>query len=455
MIHAHINDIVKCTKGKLVKGNEEVQVRGVSIDSRTVKKGNLFIAIKGVNFDGHRFVAQAIKKGAAAIIVSKRKVVPCDVPTILVNDTTQALGEVARFHRCRFSIPLIAITGSTGKTTTKDMIAAVLKVKFKVLKNIKTENNQFGVPLTLLKLNASYDVVVLELGTNQPGDIPWLAYVAQPTVAVFTNIGESHLQGLKTPQGVFREKYQLIKHTAEDGTVIFNGDDIYLKTITNKKLSQTKITFSIQEKSDYQAMKIKKSGNYKLCFQTYRNIFSIVSPAEHNIYNALAAMCCGRFFKISFDDIKGRISRFKGADGRQIVKKCKNFWLIDDTYNSNPVSFKSALKTLSSFETKGRKILVFGDMMELGSQAQDLHQRMGKLIRQSSIDAIFTFGQYSDQITKEITKNSKAMQARHCKTQNKLQQHLQHFCQKGDVILIKGSRSMKMERVVDFLCSIT
>jgi len=231
-----INEILKATKGALVQGPAEGRVRSVCIDSRVVKKGALFIAVKGEVFDGHDFIDGVITKGVRVLVVHRIiEIKDSNVTVIHVKDTMRALGDIARFHRLRFKIPVITLTGSAGKTTTKEMVAAVLGRKYKVLKNEGTQNNHIGVPLTLLKLKASHDIVILECGTNQPGDIGWLADVARPRVAVFTNIGESHLEKLKTTAGVLKEKWMLTSFMGTDGTVVINADDAHLSRQADKK----------------------------------------------------------------------------------------------------------------------------------------------------------------------------------------------------------------------------
>ena len=227
-----LKEIVQATGGKLFHAFKIRKIKGVSTNSRTLKKGELFIAIQGQKFDAHHFIPNVIEAGASAVVISKKEFIPkIEIPTVLVADTTKALGNIASFHRQRFKIPVVAITGSAGKTTTKEMIAAVLQTQYKVLKNFKTENNQFGVPLTLLQLRKSHEIVVMEIGTNHFGDIRWLTQVLQPTVAIFTNIGESHLEFLKNPAGVFREKSDLIRYQSLRGHIIFNSDDEQLKKI--------------------------------------------------------------------------------------------------------------------------------------------------------------------------------------------------------------------------------
>ncbi len=452
-----IKEIHQATRGTLIKeGTALKTIRGVSIDSRTIGPQELFIAIRGDRFDGHDYTAEAIEKQAALIIVSKKNFsFPPNLPhppVILVADTTQALGQLAHFHRQRFSIPIIAITGSNGKTTTKEMIAAVLSARYNVLKNVATENNHIGVPMTLLRLNPSYQMVVLEFGTNRFGDIRWLSQITSPTVGLFTNIGESHLEFLKTPSGVFKEKTEMIKYLKPPATLVINRDDLYLKRILNRKFKEKILTYGIDSPLDFQASGVKITGQAQLQFKVNkRQTFQLKTPAAHNVYNALAAIVCGRLFDLSFQEIQDRITDFNFPKGRQAVHRNDRFVVIDDTYNANPVSVRSALETLKSLDAKGKKIFVCADMLELGSQSKELHAAIGKSVGQSPIDAVFTIGQFARLISQTVKKENKDLTADHFDTIEGVHNRLKEYCQTGDVILVKGSRGMRMERTVEFL----
>src|SRR3989338_2577782 len=352
----NVEELQKASQGKLIQGKSSARVKGVSINSRAIKKGEVFIAIPGPNFDGHDFVTDAIKKKAAVVIVTKNlKRIPGYIPVIQVKDTVKALGKIARAFRDRFSIPVIAITGSAGKTTTKEMLAYTLGNDFNVLKNIKTENNHIGVPLTLLKLKPKHEIAVIELGTNRPKDIRWLTYIVNPQVAILTNIGESHLELLKSPSGVFQEKFDLVSGMKEGGTVIFNADDVYLNKIPSYRFAHKIVKYAIKNKADYQAGAIENHNGFLRFSVNGKKGWRLRTLAQHNIYNALVAISCGKQFKMSELAIQKRLARFRFPAGRQNVGKVGGCWLIDDTYNANPVSLRSALQTLSSLNVRGRK----------------------------------------------------------------------------------------------------
>ena len=446
-----VHTIKKITKALSVSGNLSAVTKGVSINSRTIEAGQLFIAIKGANFDGHDFIKDAVQKGAVAVVVSKQIQCPDNIAVIRVDDTTKALGLIAAWHRRQFKIPVVAITGSAGKTTTKEMVAHVLGRKYNVLKNIGTENNQFGVPLTLLKLDASHEIAVLELGTNRPGDISWLARITCPTITIFTNIGESHLERLKTRSGVFREKSQLVKFMDPQGTIIFNNDDAYLPGLLKKRGQQTIIRFSCYNKAEYQAADIRVENNQRLRFTVKGWKFSLNTPAAHNIYNALSAISCGLASKIRYNDIITALNRFKFQGGRQEVRKVGRFWLINDTYNANPVSFKSAVHTLDAMHIRGKKIIVCGDMLELGVRSKALHETVGKVIAGSTVKNVLAVGEKAKFITQTVNRLNPRLSALHCPDLGEIQRQLADICRPGDAVLVKGSRGMHMERVVEYL----
>ncbi len=442
-----IQEIKEAAKGKLICGEASKKVYYVSIDSRSIKKRSVFIAIDGQRFDGHDYLRSAINKGAIAVVVSKKVNCPKHVAVIYVKDTTKALGQIAAYYRCQFNIPIIAVTGSTGKTTTKELIASVLSTKYKVLKNNKTENNHFGVSLTLLKLNSSHQIALLELGTNQPGDIQWLAKITRPTTVVFTNIGHSHLEGLKNQRGVFREKIQLIKYMDPNGTIIANSDDDHLKTIRKKDYKQRIIRFGCGPNANPRAKKVVIQNNYRIQYKVRSRLFTIKSPAIHNVYNALAAISCGLLYKIRYNDINYALSRFQFREARQEIIKSGRFWLIDDTYNANPLSLKSAVTTLNNLHIRGKRIIVCADMLELGSRSKALHQLAGRMIANSAANAVFTVGKHARYITESLNR-SNSIKAVHCDDLNEVHRQLKSYCTPGDAVLVKGSRGMNMERTV-------
>ena len=448
-----LTQILEATGGTFIHGSHESprHFTGVSIDSRTLKPGNVFIAVRGKNLDGHRFFALAARKGASLLVVSEKISGAKDVPVVLVEDTTVALGQIAGAHRKNFDIPVIAVTGSAGKTTTKDMIAAVLGSKFMVLKNERTLNNQYGVSMTVLGLKFSHDALVIELGTSYPGEIQRLAAIAQPSVAVLTNIGESHLEGLKDRSGVYKEKSAIFRGIGAKGHVIFNNDDPYLRKIPNEKKRPKILSYGIERKSDVQASQIHVKNNRKICFHVDGHGFILNTPAPYYVYNALAAILCGRLFGISDRESKKALEKLTFGGHRQQMRKIGGVTVIDDTYNSNPVSVRNALKMLDALQAKGKKIFITADMLELGARSTPLHREKGRWIARSSTDVAITVGKFSRHAAGSIRQRNRRIGVFHHDSVAGVSQRLKKLCQPGDIVLVKGSRGMRMERVVVFL----
>jgi UDP-N-acetylmuramoyl-tripeptide--D-alanyl-D-alanine ligase len=447
-----VAEIIEATKGTLVQGPAGQRVRSVCIDSRVVKKRELFIAVKGEVFDGHGFIDSVIAKGVCVVVVHKPvKVKDPKISVIRVVDTIRALGDIARFHRLRFKIPVIALTGSAGKTTTKEMIAAVLSRKYKVLKNEGTQNNHIGVPLTLLKLKATHRMMVLECGTNQPGDIIWLADVARPNFAVFINIGESHLEKLKTIPGVFKEKWTLTSLMRPQDTVMINADDAFLSQQLRKKNIFKIISYGVKARADWQAYDTKIVSRRHLNFLVRGKVVELNSCGVDNVYNALAAVCCGEFFKVPFHDIAHALKSFEFPQGRGQIVRLGQGWLINDTYNANPVSMRSALQTLRAIETGLKRIFVAADMLELGKQSRALHQAMGRAIGAAGVDVLITVGHRAGLMAAASRHRNKKMQVFACRDVVSAQKCLAKVFENGDAVLIKGSRRMRMEQVSEFL----
>ncbi len=447
-----LSEILKATRGRLTQGSSSRTVKGVSIDSRKIKKGSLFIAIRGEKFDGHDFIDEAVKKGAACIIKEKNRPYRTKAPAVIeVKDTQKALGDIANFWRNKFSVPVIAVTGSNGKTTAKDMIAWVLSKKFKVLKNQGTKNNQIGLPLTLLNLDASHDMAVLELGTNHFGEIGYLSRVAAPNIGAITNVGPAHLEHFGDLAGVFKEKYSLIRGLNSPAIAILNSDDDFLRGRIIQKANKPLILgFGIENQSDFFASNIKQYKD-KLDFRVNAKYsFSLKALGRHNIYNALVAISIARVFGLGYNEIAERLISFSFPDSRLKAMRIKGVCFIDDTYNANPDSLKQALNSLGKFKASGRKIFVMGDMLELGKRAIFYHEQAASDVAKVC-DAFIAVGKLAKFTARRLGKSggfkvkdifscAQARQARDI-IRNKLK------VKKDDVILVKGSRLMKMEEV--------
>ncbi len=457
-----IHEILKATQGRLISGRQDTRIRGISIDSRTIKPGECFIAIKGDNFDGHDFVAEVVRKGAKTIVVqgtgfpspalgAGRVQGTEKASVIAVKDTIRALGDLARFQREKFNIPVVAVTGSNGKTTTKEMLAWVLSRKFKVLKNEGTKNNQIGLPMTLLKLNANFEIAVLEIGTNHFGEVAYLTKIAHPTTALITNIGPAHLEFLRDLAGVFREKYTLIKNLRPPYLTLLNADDHWLKKEIRRASERPfTVSFGINSPADFSVSGIRRFKERIEFFVQDKYKFTLATLGYYNIYNALGTIALARIFGIEYKEIIARLSAFKFPAGRLNILTRRKVKFIDDTYNSNPLSLSQALEALNTFPVRGRRIMVMGDMLELGKGKEIFHAQAGRKIAQVC-DAFLAVGRLSA-VAAEAAKacGFDRQNIFRCRNSQEAQEILlgKISPRAGDIVLIKGSRAMKMEQVL-------
>ena len=448
-----INEIIKATKGQLIQGSLLGKVAGISCDSRSLKPQEAFLALRGKNFDGHDFVPKALKSKVSCLIVEKKLgfSIPAAVTVIKVKDTVLALGDIARFQRQKMDLPVIAVTGSNGKTTTKEMIAWVLSSGDQVLKNEGTKNNQIGLPQTLIQLTKKDNFAVVEIGTNHFGEVGYLAKIARPNIGVITNIGSSHLEFFKDLKGVAKEKTTLLDNLAKPALALLNADDNLLKNLIHRPIKgQPVFSYGIKEKSDFRASDIKLSGA-KVRFKVNSKFnFELSSLGVYNIYNALAAIAVGRIFGLSYAQMRARLAAFKFPKGRLNLVESKGLRFIDDTYNSNPLSLSAALSALGAMNCKGRKILIMGDMLELGKQKELLHRQIAWSIT-NTCDLLITVGNLARITAKAARRNG--LEAKHifcCANALAVRDLLlkKIFPKADDLILIKGSRSMKMEEVL-------
>lgn len=445
-------EIVEATGGKLIQGNLRNKLTGISTDSRKLNIQDAFLALRGDNFDGHDFILPALKSGAACVIAEKTTglAIPKGPALIQVKNTTLALGDIARFQRQKFNLPVIAVTGSNGKTTVKEMVAWILSGDARVLKNEGTKNNQIGLPQTLIRLKKSDDFAVVEIGTNHFGEVATLSKIALANIGIITNIGQSHLEFLKDLKGVLKEKSALLNNLAKPALAILNADDKLLKRIITQKKSPAQVfSYGIKEKSDFRASMIKLAAN-EAKFKVNRKFdFVLSTPGGYNIYNALAAIAVSRIFGLDYRKIASRLAGFKFPEGRLNLVEFRGVRFIDDTYNSNPFSLSCALKALSAMKCKGRKILIMGDMLELGRQKESLHRQIAGSIT-NTCDLLVTAGSLAKLTAKAACAGGlKSKNIFCCASALEARAILFKKIIPGadDVVLVKGSRSMKMEEV--------
>lgn len=432
------------------------RITGVSTDSRTALRNDLFFAIRGEKFDAHQFIDDVVRKDVAAIVVRREwadrndiyfKTFPCAF--VVVPDTTIAFGELARIYRRKFDIPVVAVAGSNGKTTTKEMVTAVLRTKYAVLATEGNLNNHIGVPQTLFRLGSEHDVAVVELGTNHFGELKYLCQIAEPTHGLITNIGKEHLEFFGDEEGVAKEETELFRYLDEHGGFAFvNADDKRL-TAAAEKLRHA-LTYGTHSGADVRARKIdvNELGQSRFLVTWPKKDVEIAVrlsvPGRHNVVNAAAACAVGLKLKAKPKKISDALKKFAPASKRMEVLSQNGVIIINDTYNSNPDSVVAALKTLQSFDTSGRKIAVLADMKELGETSKREHTNIGVVASEMKLDRLFTFGPFSKYTTEAFGHSS----ARHFDEKEELIGTLRPMLKAGDVVLIKGSRGMKMEEVV-------
>jgi len=462
-----INELIEAISGKIIQGDQNCLIKRISIDSRTLIPGDLFFAIIGPNFDGHDFIVEAFRKGAVGAVVCKgvstlleNKQIEKNKIIIEVKDTLSALQDWSKHYKDKFETFNICVTGSNGKTTTKEIIAHILSQKFSLLKSSGNYNNEIGIPLTLLQLNKLHKLLVTEMGMRGLGEIKTLTNFITPDLAVLTNIGEAHIGLLGSKDNIFKAKSELLQSLNKDGISILNRDDLYflktLEIVKNKKV----YTFGIKNKSDIMADNVRivsdKGMRFTLIVQNdMRKEIFLPLLGRHNIYNALAAAATAFALGIELDLIEKGLSSFKPLGMHmQLSKFYKGIKILNDSYNASPLSVKSALETLTEVAQKNRKIAILGDMLELGEKADFYHQKIGKEVAKLSIDILITLGPGGKIIAQSSKKEGIAEERVFSFEKNEkinLAKKLLSLTKPGDFILLKGSREMKMEEIVEFL----
>lgn len=456
-----LKEISKVTGGKLSTSFETISniyIENISTDTRTLKKGDLFIALKGEKFDGYDFVQEAFKKGAKGAIIQSKSICDCELKVgnfvISVPDTLLSLGKIANYYLGKFSPYVIGITGSSGKTTTREMIAHLLSLKFKVLKNKENFNNEIGLPLTIFNLEKCYEVVVLEMAARSKiDDIKYLCSIAPPDVSVITNIGVSHIEQLGSRENIFKAKREIIYNRRKNGTGILNYDDRYLKKLI-KETNKNILTFGLKNKADIFAEDIEtKTTGFEFTLhikkENLKKMVFLPLLGYHNIYNLLSAVAVGKVLGIDLDGMIEKIANFKIPPQRGEVISLKRIKVLSDFYNASPPSVKSALWTLKNQIKGKRKIAVLGDMKELGKISCREHRKIGELAAQSDIDILITVGDKSRYILEEA--KGKIKKIFHFEKNKEAGEKLKNIIKPEDVVLIKGSRSLHLEEIFEIL----
>lgn len=452
----NLTQVMQATNAVLKKLTSAAVFGGVTTDTRKVEEGMLFVALKGEKFDGHDFIAQAAQKGAIGAIVNKDYDVSLledvDIDILAVDDTLKAYQDLAKFWRSKFSIPVIGITGSNGKTTTKDLTAAVLSGKWNVLKTQANFNNEIGLPMTLLQLNKTHDAAVVEMGMRGLGQIKALTEIAKPTIGVITNVGETHLELLGTIENIAKAKSEMAQAIEINGKVILNADDEHVANMREVTKARA-VYFGINHMADVKAFDIKTVEGGRTEFEAIvgENTahFTLNMLGIHNVYNCLAALAVGYACGLTIEEMQKGLASFKPTAMRFEYKKISDFNIINDAYNASPMSTEAALKNLAQV-AQGRKILVMGDMFELGSVEIAAHENVAQQAKQEGVDVLITRGS----LTKNTARKARELgiaDVYECESHEEAAAVLQKILQKGDTVLFKGSHGMHMEKIIELL----
>ena len=455
-------EILDATSGELLCGDQDRLFPGVCIDSRKIIPSDVFFAITGDTHDGHGFASAVVDQGVRGLVISRNNAgqMPVaawkanNVVCIAVADTTKALGDLAAFNRRRAKASVVAITGSNGKTTTRKLTVEVLTRQFNTLATAGNFNNQIGLPLTLLGLSPDHQWAVVELGTNNPGEIARLTKICSPDIGVITNIGPAHLEGLGSLDGVMREKGDLIKGLGRDGKAVLNADDPRVLQLARETKNEV-LLYGRSPDAAIRAQEVKEGKetiSFLLIFGQESIAVRLNSPGRFMISNALAAAAVGYLLGISAATVKKGIETFTPEAGRMNIFHLPNgVHMIDDCYNANPDSMKAALAALSRMAAAGRRIFVAGDMLELGTQAPQLHNEIGALAAHSGISRLYARGEFADRVASGA--RDEGLPAANTITGSRAEiiEDLTAWLQPGDWVLVKGSRGMAMEKVVQGL----
>lgn len=447
-----LQEIVKIT-GADPNTNDEIIFRGVTTDSREISPGVLFVALKGETFDGENFAGEAVEKGAAGVLVSKNFSSKIPGAILKVDDTLEAYQKIGGYWRDRFDIPVVAVTGSSGKTTTKDLTAAVLSSLGNIQKTSANFNNEIGVPLTLLGINDEHKAAVVEIGMRGLGQIASLAKFVKPTIAVITNVNETHIEILGSMENIAKAKGELAEAIKPGGTVILNADNPYTKMIKRVVAPGVKVlTFALDNPADLKAENIsvlRSSTDFDLIYRGEKYHFDLPIIGRHNVLNSLAAMAAGIALGLHFEEVRHGFSTLVTTKMRFEIIRRDSLTIINDAYNASPASMRASLKTVSEIY-EGRKFAVLGDMLELGDIAEKSHREIGKEVFENDFDVLVTYGELGKFIAagaKDAGMEKVYTTENHEETAKKILSLIKD----GDTILFKASHGMHLEKVIELI----
>jgi len=441
--------------GGTLLADADIVVTGISTDTRTIVPGCLFVAIRGPRFDGHLFAVDALEGGAVLILADEGAELPVGVPCIRCADTVKALGTLAAWHRSRFSMPVVAVTGSVGKTSTREMIAAALSSRYNVLKTKGNYNNEIGLPLSVLKLDDCHTAAVFELGMSGLGEISHLSRIVRPDIAVITNIGLSHIEKLGSRQNILRAKLEIIEGMGPEGVVILNGEDELLKGLRGLLRFKT-LYYGMDEATDIQGYEAASLGENGMAFKTsiagQDGSFTIRAPGMHSVSNALAALAVCHSLGLRQIEAEEGLQRYAGEQMRMNIFDRRGIKIINDAYNAAPASMKAALAVLAELGSGRRTVAVLGDMLELGDWSRDAHLDVGRQAAALKLGLLFAVGPDAKwYISGALEMGMKRERVQAYGTADEAAAALADCLEPGDVVLFKASRGLHLERIVDRL----
>ena len=450
MLELNLQEIVKATKGALLKEADVKEIKAVSTDTRKIEEGTMFIALKGENFNGNNYVLEAFNKGAKIAIVDEVKCdlneLKEDVALIKVQNTGRALMDLAKFYREKLGLKVVGITGSAGKTSTKDLVAAVLSDKYKVFKTKGNFNNEIGLPLMILELDSTYDVAILEMGMRGLGQIKELAEIASPDLGIITNIGISHIEILKTRENILKAKMEIATFFDKNNTLVVCGNDDFLGSLPSAEYKIVKTGVGENFKIGAKNIALEElSSKFTVYDGEKEEEFSLDMPGEHNISNLMLGIAIAKELGVSFEEMKRGLKNIEATSMRLELIKKDGFSILNDCYNSSPVAVKSAIDVMKNIEGK-RRIAVLGTMRELGHKSEEAHEEIGKYAKENGIEKVLCFGDFSENIKEGYGEGCTVYE-----NKEELIKDLLNIICDGDIILVKASRSLKFEEITKAL----
>lgn len=447
-----VKDIIRATGGELLFGDENTEIKDICINSREAKPGDLFVPIIGEKVDAHRFIENALEVCAATLTSEHNQNVLSDKPYIKVNNTVKALQDIGVYIRNRFDIPIVGITGSVGKTTTREMVATALNANKAVYQTDKNFNSQVGVPITLSRMNENAEIAVLEMGMSEPGQMDILSGIVKPDICVVTMIGVAHIEFLKTKENIRDEKLSIVHHMNPEGVLFLNGDDKMLAEVRDK-LSVKTLYYGTSEECEYRAENIRII-NYRYAYDyvhdNTRIPVVINALGKHNVINSLIGLAITDYMGLDVKKAAESFAHFEGMR-QKLIQVPESYTIIDDTYNASPDSMKAAIEVLHELESQGKKFIVLGDMFELGENEKKFHYEVGEYLADKSIDELIVIGDLAQNIAQALKDKNSSITIRSFKDKEEIAFYLKSDMTSNDIVLLKASNGMKLYDLVEML----